>query len=204
MKCLRKLMDKLLKIAPGGYYGILSVMIRLIGDFIAFLFFPGYNMIDNMVSDLGIGPGGIFFSLGLIISGIVSIPFYVAVIRSFEVEENRNKMKKFALAVYYISNMTYIMIGFFPSDESNYPIFFLHGTLAIICWLTAVAYLLLFSKLMMMDDKYNSLNSCSGIILIGFLIVFLFTWVPIIEWLMTFAFMAWLLTLSYFLISNDL
>ena len=70
-----KLKEKVLKKTCGGFFGIISVLIRLMGDFIAIIFTPNYNMIDDLISDLGVGPGAIFFSLGLILSGIVSIPF---------------------------------------------------------------------------------------------------------------------------------
>ena len=68
-------MDQLLKIIPGGVFGIISVVIVLSGDIISIVLFPGgYSFFENMISELGGGPYGIFFNLGLVISGIVSIP----------------------------------------------------------------------------------------------------------------------------------
>ena len=67
-----KLKEKVLKKTSGGFFGIISVLIRLMGDFIAILLTPSYDMINDLISDLGVGgPGAIVFSLGLIISGIV-------------------------------------------------------------------------------------------------------------------------------------
>jgi len=204
MERKRNFIDKFLDIAPGGLYGILSVIIRISGDFIAFLFFPEYNMINNMVSDLGVGPGGIFFSLGLIISGIISIPFYVALARSLQSEGVNEKMRKTGLIFFYISDITYIMIGFFPSVEKIYLIYLAHGVFAIISWLTAIIYLVIFSKLMKKDGKFSALPSYSGYLLIIVMIIFLCTWLPIIEWVMTFTFIIWVLLISSYMIYHKL
>jgi len=204
MERKRNFIDKFLDIAPGGLYGILSVIIRISGDFIAFLFFPEYNMINNMVSDLGVGPGGIFFSLGLIISGIISIPFYVALARSLQSEGVNEKMRKTGLIFFYISDITYIMMGFFPSVEKIYLIYLAHGVFAIISWLTAIIYLVIFSKLMKKDGKFSALPSYSGYLLIIVMIIFLCTWLPIIEWVMTFTFIIWVLLISSYMIYHKL
>ena len=204
MERKRNFIDKFLDIVPGGLYGIFSVLIRMLGDFIAFLFFPGYNMINNMVSDLGVGPGGIFFSLGLIISGIISIPFYVALARSLQSEDVNEKMRKTGLIFFYISDITYIMIGFFPSVKNVYIIYFAHGLFAIISWLTAIVYLIIFSKLMTKDGKFSALPSYSGYFLIIVMIIFLCTWLPLIEWIMTFTFIIWVLLISSYMIYHKL
>ncbi|TFG30395.1 MAG: DUF998 domain-containing protein [Promethearchaeota archaeon] len=204
MEQKRNFIDKFLDIAPGGFYGILSVIIRMLGDFIAFLFFPGYSIINNMVSDLGVGPGGIFFSLGLIISGIISIPFYVALARSLKSEEVNESMRKTGLIFFYISDITYIMIAFFPSVEEIYLIYLAHGLFAIISWLTAIIYIIIFSRLMKKDGKFSALPSYSGYILIIVMIIFLCTWLPLIEWIMTFTFIIWLVIIASYMIYHNL
>jgi len=200
----RKFIDKLLTIAPGGIYGILSLISRISGDLLAFLFFPGYSIFDNMVSELGVGPGGIFFSLGLIISGIVCIPFYVALARSLKSDEINEKMIRMGLIFFYISDITYILVGFFPSVEDNYPIYLAHGILAVISWLTAIVYLITFSKLMLQNSNYSKFPAYSGFCLVGFMFLFLFTWIPLLEWIMTFVFEFWLLYISCYLRLNKL
>ena len=192
----RKFIDKILNVVPGGIYGILSLIARISGDFLAYLFFPGYSINDNMVSDLGTGPGGIFFSLGLIISGIICIPFYVALARSLKGDETNEKMIRMGLIFFYISDVTYILVGFFPSVEDNYPIYLAHGVLAVISWLAGIVYLITFSKLMLKNSNYSKLPAYSGFCLVGFMFLFLFTWIPILEWIMTFLFLFWLLYIS--------
>ena len=204
MERKRNFIDYFLDLAPGGFYGILSIIVRISGDFIAFLLFPRYNMINNMVSDLGVGPGGIFFSLGLIISGIISIPFYVALARSLQSEGVDERMRKTGLIFFYISDITYIMIGFFPSVENIYIIYLAHGIFAIISWLTAIIYLIIFSRLMKKDGKFSALPSYSGYFLIIVMVIFLCTWLPLIEWVMTFTFIIWVLLISSYMISQKL
>ncbi len=200
----RKFIDKLLDILPGGIYGILSLIARISGDFIAFLFFPGYSIFNNMVSDLGVGEGGIFFSLGLIISGIICVPFYITLARSLKSEEISEKSIKTGLIFFYISDIAYILVGFFPSIEENYIIYTTHGVLAVISWLTGIVYLITFSKLMLKHDNYTKLPAYSGFFLIGFMLLFLFTWIPILEWVMTFAFISWLIIISCYVRYNRL
>ena len=200
----RKFIDKLLDILPGWLYGILSLIARISGDFLAYLFFPGYNIFDNMVSDLGTGPGGIFFSLGLIISGIICVPFYVALARSLKSDEISEKSIRRGIIFFYISDIAYILVGIFPSIEENYIIYYAHGVLALISWLTGIVYLITFSKLMLKHDNFSKLPAYSGFCLISFMLLFLFTWIPILEWCMTFAFILWLIIISCYLRYNKL
>lgn len=203
MKKKNGLIDKFLDIAPGGIYGILSIIIRISGDFLAFLFFPReYSFFNNMVSDLGVGPGGIFFSLGLIISGIFSIPFYVALARSLECDGSKEEMRKIGLIFFYISDFAYIMVGFFPSDKTIYIVYVAHGFFAIISWLTGIIYLIIFSKLMLENDRFTKLSAYSGFILVGFMILFLCTWLPIFEWIMTIAFITYVIYMSMYLLHD--
>ena len=53
----------------GSIFGILSVSVGVIGDLIALYLFPGYSIFSNMISELGVGPGGIFFNIGVFFSG---------------------------------------------------------------------------------------------------------------------------------------
>ena len=86
MDIINDFTEKLLNFMPGGVYGILSMVIGIIGDILAILYYPGYNMIDNMVSDLSRGIGSIFFNFGLIFSGLVAIPFYLHLGRILKTE----------------------------------------------------------------------------------------------------------------------
>ena len=84
MEIQKKIFDRLLTLIPGGVFGLLTCAIVLSGDIISIILFPGgYNFFENMISELGRGPSGIFFNLGLIILGILSFTYYISLYRSF-------------------------------------------------------------------------------------------------------------------------
>ena len=193
-----------LKKTLGGFFGIISVIIRLTGDFTAIMFTPNYNMVDDLISDLGVGPGAIFFSLGLIISGIVSIPFYVSLKNIFRIEEINESLRKMAIVFSGISIITYILLGFFPSDPTNILIFILHGVFALISWVTGAGYLALYSYMSIKYKKSSKFQGYFGYCVVGTVILFIFTWVPVTEWIMTFAIMSWIIVISLSMIYDKI
>ena len=156
MEIQKKIFDRLLTLIPGGVFGFLTCAIVLTGDTISIILFPGgYNFLENMISELGLGPSGIFFNLGLIISGILSFPYYIALYRSFDKETVNQIVRKSSLIFSLISIITFIFIGIFPSIEDDYIVFFAHGAFAFMSFLTGVLYLTSFSILMLMGSNVN-------------------------------------------------
>ncbi|TFG30397.1 MAG: hypothetical protein EU532_01225 [Promethearchaeota archaeon] len=186
------LIDKLLDLISGGVFGLISVIVILVGDIIAFSYFPGYSIFNNMVSELGVGPGGIFFNIGLIISGIIIIPYYIDLGKSFIGKEIKENLRKFAISSAIISCITYTLLGFFPSVETNPIIYITHGTLATISIASGFGYLTSYSILMLKADNFNKIQACHGFIVAGVYAIFLFIWIPIIEWIMTFCIISWI------------
>ena len=199
-----KLKEKVLKKTSGGFFGIVSVLIRLIGDFTAILNTPNYNMAEDLISDLGVGPGAIFFSLGLIISGIVSIPFYISLKNVFGIEEINENLRKMAIAFSGISIITYILLAFFPSDPNNTLVFIMHGVIGLISWLTGAGYLTLYSYMTIKYKRSSRFLGYFGYCVVGTVILFIFTWVPVTEWIMTFSIMSWIIVLSLSLIYDKI
>ena len=201
---MEKLKEKVLKKTSGGFFGIISVLIRLTGDITAMIFTPNYNMIDDLISDLGIGPGALFFSLGLIISGIVSIPFYISLKKIFGVEEINENLRKMAIVFSSISIITYVLLGFFPSDPNNILIFVLHGVIGLISWVTGAGYLALYSYMTIRYKESSRYLGYFGYCVVGTVILFIFTWVPITEWCMTFGIMLWIIVISISMIYDKI
>ena len=85
-----------LKKVPWPYWGLLSVVIGLLGDFLSFLLYPNYNL-TLMVSDLGTGPGAIFFNLGTILSGIFALLFYIYLGPHLKVGNINSRIQKIAM-----------------------------------------------------------------------------------------------------------
>jgi hypothetical protein len=201
---VEKLKEKVLKKTSGGFFGIVSVLIRLTGDITAMIFTPNYNMIDDLISDLGIGPGALFFSLGLIISGIVSIPFYISLKKIFGVEEINENLRKMAIVFSSISIITYVLLGFFPSDPNNILIFVLHGVIGLISWVTGAGYLALYSYMTIKYKESSKFQGYFGYCVVGTVILFIFTWVPVTEWCMTFGIMLWIIVISISMIYDKI
>ena len=77
MRNKKRSIDDSLQFIFGGILGISAIIIRIIGDGMAIILFPDYSFFKNMISDLGVGPGSFFFNFGLIISGLVLVPFFL-------------------------------------------------------------------------------------------------------------------------------
>ena len=187
--------QQILKVVPGPYWGLFSIIIGLLGDFLSYLMYPNYNL-TLMVSDLGTGPGAIFFSLGTIFSGIFALLFYIYLGRNLKVDKKDTRIYKLAMILAILSCIFFIFIGIFPSTRSNFVLFALHGTTAMICWICGIGFLSLFGILFYKSDKFLKIHSFTSFAVALIEILFLFTWVPIIEWIMVFAISFWILLLS--------
>jgi len=195
-----KFIDKLLEIIPGGVFGLLSVALIILGEIIALLLFPGYNIFNNMVSELGAGSGGPFFNLTIIISGIIIIPYYIHLAKTFSGEAINENLRKYAILTAVISCITYSLLGVFPSIEDNIIIFIIHGTLATISIASGLGYLLLYSILMLRAQNFSKYQAYHGFIVAVLYATFLLTWIPIIEWVMNMAILSWVTANSVYIL----
>lgn len=199
-----KFIDKLLEVIPGGIFGLISVVLVIIGELIAFLLFPGYNIFKNMVSELGAGPGGIFFNVALIISGIIMIPYYIHLAKSFSGEEINENLRKHAILAAIISCITFSFLGVFPSLEDITLIYFTHGILAGISIASGLIYLICYSILMLKAQNYSKSQAYHGFFVAGIYATFLMTWIPIVEWVMNLAIMSWITANSIYMLHHKL
>lgn len=204
----KRIFDKIQKTKLAGIFGILSITFGLIGDIIALILFPGYNFLRSSVSYLCIGPGGLFFQLGTILSGVFAIGFVFYVIRTFDETIISKNIKKWAISFALISCVNFINLGVFCGNE---PIIALiHGVSAIISWFSGIGYITLFSILMLKDIKYTKILAYTGFIVSSILtfmvllfILYYFPGIkdvvkvlPLVEWIGTFALIFWYLVIS--------
>jgi len=183
----RKFFDKLLDNINGGVFGIISVGIILIGEFLVILFNPDYIIFEDMVSALGAVRYGIIFSLSLLFSGIIIIPFYIHLSR-IVIEENTNEtLRKFAIISSMISCITYSLLGVFPSFENIYIIFYIHGVLALISISSGFCYLISFNILIKRSRNFKKIQAYYGFFVAGLYMLFIVTWLPNIEWFLNIA-----------------
>lgn len=145
-----------------------------------------------MISDLGVGfPGGIFFSLGIIISGILSIPFVYHLMQQLNLEDKNSYLRYGLYSSWIISLTSYILVGFFPGNPELRLIHLIHGMAAVTSWISGVAYTSIIGYLMLKDDRFSTFQSLSSLFIGIFTIIFFITWWPIFEWAISFALGFW-------------
>ena len=197
------LFTRLFSSIPGQFFGILSPLIGLSGDIIAIIYNSNYNL-NLMISTLGTGPGGFFFNFGTILSGIFAIPFYFYLERTLSKENLNKSMLKTALISALISCIFFIAIGLFPSFDNSIFYTYAHGISALLCFISAAGYFILFSYLFKMSSIFPTSFAYIGLVQTVLIVIFLFTWNPLIEWLMTFGIIVWILSLSFYMSYKNL
>ena len=200
MKRVNNLFDKLLDIAPGGVYGLLSVIVGVGGDLIALFLYPRYDFLVHKISELGMGPGALFFNIGLILAGIIAIPFDVYLGRALRERGSDEKLIQGAVIISIICCISLSLVGVFPSNKENEVILLLHGIFSLICFLGGSIYLILFSLLMTKDDRFPKLLAYLGIIVAGLFSIFTFTWVSSTEWIANIGIVFWTVTIASYML----
>ncbi|MFX1431500.1 MAG: hypothetical protein ACFFCY_15140 [Promethearchaeota archaeon] len=200
---------KLNGVIHGGVFGLLSISVGILGDIIAFSMFPGYNFLTMAVSTLCLGPGGIFFNIGNIFSGIFALIFVNSLIRTFNEGNFGTRLKQLAIICADISCISFIFLGVFCG--SNIIIQYLHGTAAVTSWGFGFVYFTLYNILMLKDIKYSNKLAIFGFILtfplLLLMVLFFLAYIPILttpliiilpplEWVNTFSVILWYFSVS--------
>lgn len=185
----------------GPLFGLISVIIYFSGIIVAFILYSGFDF-NKMISWLGEenSPGAIFFNLGVILSGIFAVPLYIHIDQRLRKEGGNNNLKRISISSALISCMLFSLIGFFPSSLYNLLSYYLHGIFFLCCLITAISYLLVYSFLFFHSKLFHRSLSYLGFLVISVIILFLFTWTPLIEWIMTFLIGLWILSVSIYLL----
>lgn len=190
-----RFLQKVFKTIPGPYWGLLSIIIGLLGDFLAYIVYPDYNL-NLMVSNLGTGPGALYFNLGIILSGLFTILFYLYLGPYLRFNGINKKAYNTAMLLAVLSCVFFIFIGIFPSLRNNIALIVLHGGSAMLSWIFGIGYKSLFSYFIYKNDNFHKIHCYSGLAVVIIEIIFLFTWIPIIEWIMVFAITFWISLLT--------
>jgi hypothetical membrane protein len=198
MEKLKSFIFNTYHVIPAPIYGLLSALIGISGDIISILLFEGFSL-NHMISALGTGPGGIFFNSGTFLSGIFALLFYLYLIKAIGKETNDPKKHRVGSFFAITSCIFFSLVGVFPTSP-NLILFVLHGTVALICWLSAIVYLSIFSILIYKSKNFSRFFTYLALITAGTIIVFLLTWIPIIEWIMASAVSIWIILISAYLL----
>lgn len=204
--------NKSLQKISSGVFGLLSITFGIIGDFIAYLMYPEYDFRRRAVSSLCLGPGGLFFQTGTVISGLFAILFLIYLIRTFKDDEINENIRKYARISAIISCVSFIILGAFCG--SNPIIAYIHGINAVISWIFGLLYISLYNILIIKSSNYSKFLGYFGFIttitlilmLIFFLLHlfptlrFLMKILPSLEWLNTISLILWYLVVSIYVI----
>ena len=189
---------------PLPYYGLISAIVGITGDIIAISLFPNFNL-RYMISDLGTGPGAIFFNIGTFLSGIFALLTYLHIIEILENENlNHPRVLRIGKAFAINSCLFFALIGFVPSVRSNIILFALHGGVALISIISGVIYLSSFSYLFFKSEKFTGFVRYLPLIGVISIVPFLFSWHPITEWLMTFGITFWIVAISIYMLHHKM
>jgi hypothetical protein len=194
-----EILTRIFKFMPGPFFGIVSTIIGLLGDILAIISNSSYTL-SQMISVLGTGTGGFFFNFGTIFSGIFAFPLYFYLERVFTKEDVDGKVRRIALIGAVISCTFFIAIGIFPSYENNLFFLYAHGISTSLCFLSAVVYILLFSYLFYKSLRFPNILVYIGLFQAVIMVLFLLTWNPTVEWIMTFGIIIWILSVSFYMI----
>ncbi len=181
-----------------GFVGVLIAFVCLITA--AFLT-PGYSPLTYTVSSLGEGSAKSLFSIGFVIGGSLSIPFYIYLEKDVLVQINEI-IRKIATGVSIFTSVCVALVGIIP-DETYIDLFLgFHAFVSIVAFAGSVAYIGLFSYLMFKDPKsyFQKYHAYFGLVIIAMLIILFSTAQPIIEWILTILILVWILITALHLI----
>ncbi len=184
----------------GGVYGFISIVVGLVGVLISYFTAPNYEMFQNMISELGVGPYGTYFNLGLIFSGILAIPCYSQLANRICGENYTGVKKKLGNMCAIISCIAYAFVGVFPAIKSDIVLLYIHGTVAAISLVSGVGYLTLYSVIIRETKTSPQALAYLGFILAIIYLACLFTWSPVVEWIAFFGLVAWILLISIYML----
>ncbi|MGV9197906.1 MAG: DUF998 domain-containing protein [Promethearchaeia archaeon] len=222
----KKFHDKItnFSLVKKSIYGVIPGYLGLVvlGVIIAFLFGgtrqgPGeYFIWTNWISDLGgspYTPAPFLYDIACILAGLLTLPLTFYLESKFApIPENSKDLIKcsrlrFRLASYafffsIIGNLGYIGVGIF-SEDRNY--FSLHGITSSLAFggFSLGAFFLGWMIILYIRDLPNWLGVYGIFGPLTVIILFGIFSDPLLEWLLLFSILAWIIPLSLFIIKNE-
>ena len=183
------------------FFGLAGVSFAIIFITLAAVFTPGYNPLFNTVSSLGSGNAKTLFSIGLVTSGSLTIPFIVYLEKTLlGINE---LVRRIATGVAIVSSVSVALVGILPDPDNPDPFLVFHGTVAINAFLGSVATICLYTYLMMRSKEYKIYHIIIGFATALDLLLLAITFFnPFIEWVLTINIMLWIMLTSIKLIKS--
>ena len=189
---------KAFNIFPGSVYGLISFGISIITHLLGVLMYPNYNITYMAISVLGDGYGGLIYRIGLILTGIIALPFCIFLGATFNKNSTNGPIRKIALSGSFVYCISLILIGYFWG--TNIVISFLHGLFAFIAWVDGLIFIGFFSILMFIDSNYPRTIGVFGFYVAGTFLLHLLVFSSITQWIMTLSIMLWTWVVSSYML----
>jgi hypothetical membrane protein len=179
-----------------GFFGALFILIMLP---IAIIFTPGFNPLERYVSMLGEGGAKTLFSIGFVVCGSLLIPFYIYLERELvNIEEN---IRRLATGISIFTNVCIALVGIIPDETYRWAFGAFHTFVALVSFIGSSIYIVLYSYLMYQRTKskiyrgpaFKKYLAYFGFIIGAMLILFFTTRYPIVEWILAFLIISWIL-----------
>ena len=155
---------------------------------------PSYSIFTNYLSDLGTGKNfsNIIFSLGLTLTEIFLILFYLCLGKAFKNENYNANLTNIAVLVSIISSISLILVIPFLTDPTNLLFSIMHGILANIHFIGMTIAFIFYGIIEISISRTNPLRmnkliiiSFSSALLYGLSCIFynisIFYWIAIIR-----------------------
>ena len=120
----------------GSWCGLAGPSIFLIMWLTAIAFTPGYRVFEQWVSDLGVGGGAVFFNSGVILAGLLTIPFAV----TLALVLRPSRLGFVGSAVLIVASVALIGVGVFTENAGR-----MHGIMSISFFVSILLALVLLS-----------------------------------------------------------
>ena len=215
-------LDRFYEKINGSYFGIAAFVISGIFLTISQMLYiaedPSFSITTNFISDLGAGPNGadIAFSIGVIISGVFYIPFYIFLGRYLQKKDNNLNLLIKGMYGGLVSCIGFILVGVFPLDPDNKLLYNLHIIAAGLYFYGLLIMLIIYG---ISEIKIATLPNILGIfaiisaILLGVFITSLIfqyltstpfqTYTYIIEWIGSWIMSVWIIANIYYTLKNN-
>lgn len=191
MKILNKIKTSLRNL--NSVSGIIAVCIALLGYLIAYLLYPAQKYhIGYFGSELGVGPGGVYFSLGLIFSGYFFLKFISYLKKVINIGKVNIKRENWIFISAKISVIAYSLLGVFPGISDNPVIFMIHGILVFMCYSFGFFFIFFLSAFFSQSPKFLKFHAYIGYFIAFGILTFLFSWISVIQWIFTLTYFVWI------------
>ena len=220
MRTINKFFDNLFDEIPGYVFGLLAFIVGILGDLVAMLLSPRYQMWRSSMSLLGLNPGGIFWRIGLIISNLFAIPFVIYFGRALKDQNVNEFVRKLAIGCGIFTSVSAILTGAFTGKTDL--LILLHGLFAFLSFVGGAVVCSIFSFLVGKNPKFSKSIAYTGIVISGIVLSYLIPFfitnfcnyfqdiclpfgqaiypiMPMFEWVMMFSILSWYLSNSAYM-----